>query len=440
MAMRAMSKAASWQVVEHGLQDIPLEVWSPGRRQGPNRKSNTTNSQARVRTFGRPESEIRVKLYRDNHAWCPYCHKVWLQLEEKRIPYRIEKVNMRCYGSKSRDFLRKTPRGLLPAIEIDGNFFVESDEIMRLLEETFPDHNPLISRQNRARIDELRKLERYMFRLWLNWLCYPNQDAKKRKQFTDGLDIIDSVLSESSSENPYFCGEFSIIDCIFAPFLERMVSSLLYYKGFSMRNSNWPHLDRWFNAMETRSTYIGTKSDHFTHVHDLPPQLGGCYANGNEKQREMEAWIDGAAWTIPRPENQHEICTSDPKIDNVEAVGAYFRHHVPVQDRAVNATKCDDKILDSVMQCVCEAMLQNSVRISNLPELSSKSSKRVCLALCYIRDRIGVPRDMSTGAAMQLRGYINLAIEAFQGSKTGIQISSNDRYDQDSKYFMKPTL
>lgn len=39
-----------------------------------------------------------MKLYRDHAAWCPYCQKVWLQLEEKRIPYVIEKINMRCYG------------------------------------------------------------------------------------------------------------------------------------------------------------------------------------------------------------------------------------------------------------------------------------------------------------------------------------------------------
>merc|ERR1719433_512425 len=157
--MRAANKAAAWQAIGK-LQDIPSEVWGPGRRQALLRQTNTTNSQARVRTFGRPESEIRVKLYRDNHAWCPYCHKVWLQLEEKRIPYRIEKVNMRCYGSKSRDFLRKTPRGLLPAIEIDGRFVVESDVIMQLLEDKFPDHNPLITRQNASRIKQLRKLER----------------------------------------------------------------------------------------------------------------------------------------------------------------------------------------------------------------------------------------------------------------------------------------
>ena len=47
-----------------------------------------TNSQARLRLFGQPESSVNVTLYRDHHGWCPYCQKIWLWLEEKRIPYK----------------------------------------------------------------------------------------------------------------------------------------------------------------------------------------------------------------------------------------------------------------------------------------------------------------------------------------------------------------
>lgn len=43
--------------------------------------------------------------YNHGVSRCPYCQKVWLQLEEKEIPYMIEKINMRCYGSKPLDYM-----------------------------------------------------------------------------------------------------------------------------------------------------------------------------------------------------------------------------------------------------------------------------------------------------------------------------------------------
>ena len=51
-----------------------------------------TNPHAHLRLFGKSESDVRVTLFRDKHQWCPYCQKVWLWMEEKRIPYRVQKV------------------------------------------------------------------------------------------------------------------------------------------------------------------------------------------------------------------------------------------------------------------------------------------------------------------------------------------------------------
>jgi glutathione S-transferase len=68
---------------------------------------------------------------------------VWLLLEEKRIPYTIEKINMRCYGDKPDSFMRKVPRGLLPVMELDGKIVTESKQIMDLLEKEFPE-NPMM--------------------------------------------------------------------------------------------------------------------------------------------------------------------------------------------------------------------------------------------------------------------------------------------------------
>ena len=76
----------SWTELE-ALADLPIDPIN-----------GLTNAQAQLRLFGHSESDVRVILYRDHHAWCPYCQKVWLWLEEKQIPYRIAKVTMFCYG------------------------------------------------------------------------------------------------------------------------------------------------------------------------------------------------------------------------------------------------------------------------------------------------------------------------------------------------------
>ena len=73
----AIPAALSWGELE------ALAAPEADRVEGP------TNAQATLRLFGRTEDEVLVTLYRDHHAWCPYCQKVWMQLEEKRIPYKV---------------------------------------------------------------------------------------------------------------------------------------------------------------------------------------------------------------------------------------------------------------------------------------------------------------------------------------------------------------
>lgn len=56
--------------------------------------------------------------------------QVWLLLEEKQVPYKVVKINMRSYGDKPPEYLRKVPNGLLPALELDGQFMTDSIPIM----------------------------------------------------------------------------------------------------------------------------------------------------------------------------------------------------------------------------------------------------------------------------------------------------------------------
>ena len=59
-----------------------------------------------------------MTIYRDHAAWwCPYCQKVWLLLDEKRISFRVEKVPLNAYGDKPSWFTRNVERGMLPVIQ-----------------------------------------------------------------------------------------------------------------------------------------------------------------------------------------------------------------------------------------------------------------------------------------------------------------------------------
>ena len=86
-----------------------------------------SNHRADLRLFDAPENFIpEVILYRDTAGWCPYCEKVWFYLEEKRIPYKVIKVPMRCYGEKPRSFLSINPSGGIPVANIRGSIITES--------------------------------------------------------------------------------------------------------------------------------------------------------------------------------------------------------------------------------------------------------------------------------------------------------------------------
>ncbi|MEL4894031.1 glutathione S-transferase family protein [Crocosphaera sp. Alani8] len=76
-----------------------------------------------------------VLLYRDTNAWCPFCERVWLTLEEKQIPFAVELIDLR---NKPKWYTDLVPTGLVPAVKIEGELVYESKSILLTLEKHFP--------------------------------------------------------------------------------------------------------------------------------------------------------------------------------------------------------------------------------------------------------------------------------------------------------------
>lgn len=400
------------------------------------------------------ENDVRVTLYRDSASWCPYCQKVWMTLEQKRIPYRIEKVNMRCYGDKPASFLRLQPSGNIPVAIIDGVTYNQSNDIMYALEEIFPDNNPLVPKDPNVRMhaQSLLRLERQIFSAWMYWLTSRDTpDGRMRQNFIATLIEVEDALTSTSGG--FFLGnQVSIVDMMFAPFLERMCASLLYFKGFQIRvgngeTTNFPGINRWFDAMEELEAYQLTKSDYYTHCWDLPPQLGGCVPE--EGSKPFQDSINGVngSWDLPLSDDNDGV---EPDWDfagdecaakreavervsaNLDAIASFASRGAGKSGRSYGAPLADPNAIsnDSIHPFVEAAILVVLNKLLAGTEAESVASDKamselvsawkieggnevvdkVAISLAYLRDRVGVPRDMKLPAARQLRAHLNWAI------------------------------
>ncbi len=390
------------------------------------RINGSNNAQAILRLFGEVQIEPRVTLYRDNHAWCPYCQKIWLWLEFKRIPYRIKKVTMRCYGKKEGWYLKRVPSGMLPALEIDKRLITESDRIISELEKTF---GPLKYEFNSRQSINLRNTERRLFSAWCRWLCIPqqNKDQEKSSQLN-----MQSILKEiegiiQSSQGPWIQEDLNLssahnnlpgsVDIIFIPFLERMNASLAYYKGFSVREEH-PKINSWFQALESLDEYRGTQGDFHTHSHDLPPQMGGCWTFHSCNQEKYSKKINSGeglgeletTWTAP-----------SNKQAQIIALKRTIKHH----EKLLELNPLGRSNFDQPLRAALTFMITGQVCVPN---------KYSSSGLRYLRDRISVPRDMPLLSARKLRQSLEMTA-ALDGSEYGESIPTNHRFDQNPKPF-----
>uniref|UniRef100_A0A7S0DFP9 Uncharacterized protein n=1 Tax=Amorphochlora amoebiformis TaxID=1561963 RepID=A0A7S0DFP9_9EUKA len=202
-----------------------------------------------------------------------------------------------------------------------------------------------------------------------------------------------------------------------------MNASLFYYKGYSLRNKEvWPAISDWFNAMEERSTYLGIQSDFHTHVHDLPPQMGGCYSNHTKQAKINQKLVDSGPYHSLPDTN----LTPAPKDAHLEAIARVVKH----KDAIIKVNPVDESTVNTALLATLTLLAKGEMK------KKVKLGKDSDVALRYIRDRINVPRDMSIFAARKLRGALEATAKTC-GEREGPSISLTHRRDQNPIPFRK---
>ena len=108
----------------------------------------------------------------------------------------------------------------------------------------------------------LLQLERDIFALWCRWLYRPlegKSEERAREAFARAMEMVDGALAGVGGGGPFFLGaSISMVDVMTVPFLERQGASLLYWKGFKIRNGGYEHIDRRAAGPAMQRGYCGS--------------------------------------------------------------------------------------------------------------------------------------------------------------------------------------
>lgn len=72
----------------------------------------------RLPTSPATASSPMVTLYRDTNGWCPFCERVWLQLQAKGIPYEEVLINLQDKPQWYKDMVPTTLVMLHPCLPV----------------------------------------------------------------------------------------------------------------------------------------------------------------------------------------------------------------------------------------------------------------------------------------------------------------------------------
>eukprot|EP00928_Gymnodinium_smaydae_P055146 TRINITY_DN38744_c0_g1_i1.p1 TRINITY_DN38744_c0_g1~~TRINITY_DN38744_c0_g1_i1.p1 ORF type:complete len:590 (-),score=70.48 TRINITY_DN38744_c0_g1_i1:237-1949(-) len=387
------------------LQSSGVEVDLAGIALG-DLENGTTNPFAKTRLFGRPPSDVRITLYRDTNGWCGFCQKVWIYMEEKRLPYHLEKVNLGCYGEKPAWIKKLNPKGLVPIVVLDGQPILESNEIMKKLESLFPE--PSLVDTSAGGLRRMESL--YNLSTKVTWAVLSTLSGR------ESIDQLELLLDEFSRElqvcpGPYLMSKFTVADIHFIPFMERGRACLMYSKGLNIcADQRWKAVAEWFRALEARPAYVGTQSDFFNLAHFMPPQVGPFKME--PPSAPYLAAIDGTdgSWSLPLPSLFLETIPSSPAGALLAALKTAVNHERLVRFGQRTGAQDYPEAVDAALRHVVLELLGEGCLPSRRFFGKAEQRQAAAHACRYIRDRVGVPRDMRLDAARHLRAALNAVL------------------------------
>jgi glutathione S-transferase len=183
--------------------------------------------------------------------------KVKVILEEKGLPYRVERLRPGDLWKKPPEMLAKHPLGKVPYIDDNGVIVYDSTVINEYIEEQYPD-SPLLPQEPLARA-RARMLENFgdeavlvgdLPLIWMPWWSKAEErDTARMEKGREGLRIRAlQYLEQELAGREYLCGAFTLAD---APYTA--LAMVLEVDRMSLEN--FPRVAAYLARLRGRPSY-----------------------------------------------------------------------------------------------------------------------------------------------------------------------------------------
>ncbi|XP_057469380.1 glutathione S-transferase DHAR2-like [Actinidia eriantha] len=177
---------------------------------------------------------------------CPFSQRVLLTLEEKKVPYKMHLINV---SDKPQWFLEASPEGKVPVIKFDDKWIPDSDVIVGLIEEKYP--NPL------SPPPEVASVGSKIFPSFVKFLKSKDPSDGSEKALLDELKALDEHFK---AHGPYINGEnICAVDLSLAPKLYHLDVALGHFKGWKVPES-LIHVNNYMKLLFCQESFVKTKA------------------------------------------------------------------------------------------------------------------------------------------------------------------------------------
>ena len=217
-------------------------------------------------------TDVPLTFFRDSNTWCPFCHRVFFFMEQKRLRYTTERIHLGGdprEPPKSAEYLRDVaPRGNVPALRIRDSVVLESLDILRTLDREFPDDATAAKTAEDVDLEEHLVQSSGAFDVDCDaWLFNTDEaaEAALEAEARGKLTWLEGALGARPS-GPFFLGaHVTVADASFVGFLTRLATNYKYFKSLDVTHpaSGFPNLARWLAAIDETPGGRATKQEEF---------------------------------------------------------------------------------------------------------------------------------------------------------------------------------